>query len=479
MEIDDEKEKIEISEIKKVSSEVKNAIERKSVQTLPNRPSEMGFSASEIKRRFFEPILASTESVITEIDRVIGDVNSVVKEIEGLVDSTVTEVKEELESTITSNHIELIEYVDEVSEKLNDLVLTVDELATDVENLEQGEDGLTPIQKTTIDGLIAVETTRAMDIESNLQLQISARDGVGGSINAYDFKTANPTQTQLFNYALSQIPLINDPHEIWNATHVTNTFNGDVWQLNNTPTTTPPIYEWVNIGSGTVAQATNTTLGTIKGGTKITVNSDGSLDTTPEKIGALKIQDPQFKGCLIGEHEGSIDLWDEGEGDFCYLEVDKHINLQGDIDVGGTVRTKQIFENGQRVYSVNNPPPITIAFQNQMVVDLTTFIQNIITSGEIDLNINSITSNVIYASLVFDDSALPSMINSPLIGIDEATTKTFYGYFSGVKDGVSFNGMIGIFGSGLANAGCMIMLFDENGDEIDVTTGDFMLILTY
>ena len=47
---------ININKIKNVSAVTKSAISRKSAQTLPNNPSEQGYSAEEIKRRFYQPI---------------------------------------------------------------------------------------------------------------------------------------------------------------------------------------------------------------------------------------------------------------------------------------------------------------------------------------------------------------------------------------------------------------------------------------
>jgi hypothetical protein len=58
----------EITKIKKVSSETRNAVARKSAQTLPNRPSEQGYSAEEIKRRFYQPILDAANSAFASFN---------------------------------------------------------------------------------------------------------------------------------------------------------------------------------------------------------------------------------------------------------------------------------------------------------------------------------------------------------------------------------------------------------------------------
>jgi hypothetical protein len=71
--------------------------------------------------------------------------------------------------------------------------------------------------------------------------------GMGGYLTAFDFGAANPAQQAFTDYALSEIG-VTDPAMIWHGTKVKNIFNGDIWVLNNTPDTAPPIFEWVNDG---------------------------------------------------------------------------------------------------------------------------------------------------------------------------------------------------------------------------------------
>ena len=66
---------ISIRKINKTSAETKSKISRKSAQTLPNNPSGQGYSAEEIKRRFYQPIIDATNSAISEVDRVVDEVN--------------------------------------------------------------------------------------------------------------------------------------------------------------------------------------------------------------------------------------------------------------------------------------------------------------------------------------------------------------------------------------------------------------------
>ena len=75
-----------INQINKVSAATKSAIARKSAQTLPINPSEKGYSAEEIKRRFYQPITDSVNSALSEIDRVVEEVNATNTQIKNNMD---------------------------------------------------------------------------------------------------------------------------------------------------------------------------------------------------------------------------------------------------------------------------------------------------------------------------------------------------------------------------------------------------------
>jgi len=77
-----------------------------------------------------------------------------------------------------------------------------------------------------------------------LRNDFNAWIGRGGYLDAYNFGTAYPTQSQLSTYALSQIPSATDPSQIWNGTKVINLFDDRLWILNNTQDTNPPVFEW-------------------------------------------------------------------------------------------------------------------------------------------------------------------------------------------------------------------------------------------
>jgi microcystin-dependent protein len=84
---------------------------------------------------------------------------------------------------------------------------------------------------------------------ADLRYDFNSWVGRGGFLDAFNFETSTPTQEQLTDYALSQIPTISDPLQIWNSTKVTNLYDGIVWVLTNTQNTVPTVFEWSPQGS--------------------------------------------------------------------------------------------------------------------------------------------------------------------------------------------------------------------------------------
>lgn len=64
-----------MAQINKVSTATMDAIKRKSAYALPDRPSDMGMKPEDIKRAFWQPIVDVTFSAISEIDRVVEEIN--------------------------------------------------------------------------------------------------------------------------------------------------------------------------------------------------------------------------------------------------------------------------------------------------------------------------------------------------------------------------------------------------------------------
>ena len=62
--------------INKITDITKEAIRQKSVQALPNRPSESGYKASDIKAAIASPMLNGNNSLVGEINRIVDEINS-------------------------------------------------------------------------------------------------------------------------------------------------------------------------------------------------------------------------------------------------------------------------------------------------------------------------------------------------------------------------------------------------------------------
>lgn len=84
--------------IRPIDESTQNAILRKSAQTLPNRPSEQGMKPSEIKRAFYEPIVDINNSVVTEINRIVGEVNEEINDSINLSNNSLVEHKNNKEN---------------------------------------------------------------------------------------------------------------------------------------------------------------------------------------------------------------------------------------------------------------------------------------------------------------------------------------------------------------------------------------------
>ena len=68
-----------MAKIQKISAEVKSAIQRKSAYSLPNNPTDSGFKASDIRNAFYKPVIDAANSALTEIDRVVDELNGVLR----------------------------------------------------------------------------------------------------------------------------------------------------------------------------------------------------------------------------------------------------------------------------------------------------------------------------------------------------------------------------------------------------------------
>jgi hypothetical protein len=102
-----------------------------------------------------------------------------------------------------------------------------------------------------LDVLTSTATDKALSANMGRELRVraDAAIGLGGFIAPYDFGTDTPTQQAMTDYAMTAIfgaeASNHDPGEIFNGTKVQNLSDKRVWQLANTPDTTPAVFEWM------------------------------------------------------------------------------------------------------------------------------------------------------------------------------------------------------------------------------------------
>ena len=91
--------------IKKVSQETKKVIRENSVLALPNRPSEKGYTAQQLKEYFTNLVLGDTGSSLAELDRVVQEINDLIGSIED------TTVQKYVVDTVVGKFVEQAPYV--------------------------------------------------------------------------------------------------------------------------------------------------------------------------------------------------------------------------------------------------------------------------------------------------------------------------------------------------------------------------------
>jgi hypothetical protein len=142
--------------------------------------------------------------------------------------------------------------------------------------------------------------------------------GMGGYLTAFDFGAANPAQQAFTDYALSEIG-ITDPAMIWHGTKVKNIFNGDIWVLNNTPDTAPPIFEWVNDGPEIISSDLSAVNAEMVEGLGRNLLEVLGVSTIAEAMAEIRrrcnnngeidaSKAPQFGDIMIGDYLDGIDL---------------------------------------------------------------------------------------------------------------------------------------------------------------------------
>ncbi len=81
-----------MGQIGKVPEAIKQRIRNKSVLNLPNNPSERGFTAEELKRRFANTVVdTDTANAIAQIDRVVDEINAENESLNGKIKGYIKE----------------------------------------------------------------------------------------------------------------------------------------------------------------------------------------------------------------------------------------------------------------------------------------------------------------------------------------------------------------------------------------------------
>lgn len=62
--------------VNKTSDDTKRNIKRKTAYAMPDRPSEKGMKAEDVKKAFWAPLLDGDDSILSEVDRVVDEVNA-------------------------------------------------------------------------------------------------------------------------------------------------------------------------------------------------------------------------------------------------------------------------------------------------------------------------------------------------------------------------------------------------------------------
>jgi hypothetical protein len=128
--------------------------------------------------------------------------------------------------------------------------LPVEDIAVTHEDLAAALEGKVNISDI-VDNLASNDSAKPLSAKQGkeLKVMIDAANGSGGFIEPNDFGSATPTQQALTDYAMNYIfgsdAPSHDPTEIFNGTKVQNLNDYRVWDLANTPNSTPPVFEWM------------------------------------------------------------------------------------------------------------------------------------------------------------------------------------------------------------------------------------------
>ncbi len=117
----------EITEIAKISGDTKDIIKRKSAYSLPDNPSELGYTPDEIKKTLYTPIIDVDDngndrtSIISEINRVVYEANTVDKQLSKTIEGNDKNIAINAENIASLSR----EKLDKISASEKDKVYTV------------------------------------------------------------------------------------------------------------------------------------------------------------------------------------------------------------------------------------------------------------------------------------------------------------------------------------------------------------------
>ena len=161
--------------INKISDEMKEKIKKKSILTAPNNPTEKGMSPTTIKKLLTDPVVADKESIITEINRIVDEINLYVK----FSDSAATDYEE-------------------FTKLLNEIKTSVNTNANDITNLKSSLSSL----QSTVNSFSNKINTNANDIQiiygmiDTLQTRIKAledQQSSGGNVDLSNYYNKQET----------------------------------------------------------------------------------------------------------------------------------------------------------------------------------------------------------------------------------------------------------------------------------------------
>lgn len=115
--------------ILKTSDNTKRNIKRKTAYSMPDRPAEKGMKAEDVKKAFWSPLLDSEDSILSEIDRVVDEVNADLLEMGAKVNA-LEETKLKVDNTTTNISYTFIdnEFKTYNAENITNITLTIPEV---------------------------------------------------------------------------------------------------------------------------------------------------------------------------------------------------------------------------------------------------------------------------------------------------------------------------------------------------------------